>query len=120
VIRQATFKALIESKLEMDKSNLKKDFLEFVPYMGEIAIIHDELGHVVDHIKKVTLARRTRAKEVTLVAKVLDTTLEEAPLEVPAARRLTVIERSSVMEGHRTRVALATSLQVYKRAFTLS
>jgi hypothetical protein len=30
VIRPATLKALIESKLEMDKSELKKDFLEFV------------------------------------------------------------------------------------------
>jgi hypothetical protein len=29
VIRPATLKALIESKLEMDKSELKKDFLEF-------------------------------------------------------------------------------------------
>jgi hypothetical protein len=30
VIRPATLKALIESKLEMDKPELKKDFLEFV------------------------------------------------------------------------------------------
>jgi hypothetical protein len=32
VIRPATLKTLIESKLEMDKSELKKDFLEFVAY----------------------------------------------------------------------------------------
>jgi hypothetical protein len=30
VIKPATLKALIERKLEMDKSELKKDFLEFV------------------------------------------------------------------------------------------
>jgi hypothetical protein len=30
MIKPATLKALIESKLEMDKSELKKDFLEFV------------------------------------------------------------------------------------------
>jgi hypothetical protein len=30
MIRRTTLKALIESKLEMDKSELKKDFLEFV------------------------------------------------------------------------------------------
>jgi hypothetical protein len=33
VIRPATLKALIESKLEIDKSELKKDFLEFVTYL---------------------------------------------------------------------------------------
>jgi hypothetical protein len=43
VIRPATLKALIESKLQMDKSELKKDFLEFVKYLEEMAIIHDEL-----------------------------------------------------------------------------
>jgi hypothetical protein len=48
VIRPATFKALIESKLEMDKSELKKDFLEFVKYLEEMAIIHDEHYHVVE------------------------------------------------------------------------
>jgi hypothetical protein len=41
VIRPATLKALIESKLEMDKSELKKDFLEFVKYFEEMAITHD-------------------------------------------------------------------------------
>jgi hypothetical protein len=48
VIRQATLKALIESKLEMDKSELKKDFLEFVKYLEDMAIIHDEHCHVVE------------------------------------------------------------------------
>jgi hypothetical protein len=33
VIKPATLKALIERKLEMDKSELKKDFLEFVGYL---------------------------------------------------------------------------------------
>jgi hypothetical protein len=51
VIRPATLKALIESKLEMDKSELKKDFLEFVKHLEEMAIIHDEHYHVVEHKK---------------------------------------------------------------------
>jgi hypothetical protein len=51
VIKQATFKVLIESKLEMNKSELKKDFLEFVPYLREMAIIHNEHFHVVEHKK---------------------------------------------------------------------
>jgi hypothetical protein len=51
VIRPATLKALIESKLEMDKSELKKDFLEFFKYLEEIAIIHDEHCHVLEQKK---------------------------------------------------------------------
>jgi hypothetical protein len=51
VIRPATLKALIESKLEMDKSELKKDFLKFVKYLEEMAIIHDEHCHVVEQKK---------------------------------------------------------------------
>jgi anion-transporting ArsA/GET3 family ATPase len=47
VIKPATLKALIESKLELDMSELKKDFLEFVGYMKKMAIIHDEHCHVV-------------------------------------------------------------------------
>jgi hypothetical protein len=51
VIKPATLKALIESKLEMDKSELKKDFLEFVTYLKKMAIIHDEHRHVLEHKK---------------------------------------------------------------------
>jgi hypothetical protein len=51
VIKPATLKALIESKLEMNMSELKKDFLEFVGYSKKIAIIHDEHCHVVEHKK---------------------------------------------------------------------
>jgi hypothetical protein len=51
VIRPTTNKALIESKLEMDKSELKKDFLELVEYLEEMAIIHDEHCHVVEQKK---------------------------------------------------------------------
>jgi hypothetical protein len=51
VTRPATLKALIESKLEMDKSELKKDFLEFVKYLEDMAIIHDEHCHVVEQKK---------------------------------------------------------------------
>jgi hypothetical protein len=51
VIKLATLKALIESRLEMDKSELKKDFLEFVGYLKKMAIIHDEHCHLVEHKK---------------------------------------------------------------------
>jgi hypothetical protein len=51
VIKPATFKALIESKLEMVKSELKKDFLEFFSYLTKMAIIQDEHCHVVEHKK---------------------------------------------------------------------
>jgi hypothetical protein len=53
VIRPATLKSLIESKIEMDKSELKKDFLEFVKYLEDMAItiIHDENCHVVEQKK---------------------------------------------------------------------
>jgi hypothetical protein len=51
VIRPATLKALIESKLEMDKSEIKKDFLEFVKYLEDMAIIHDEHCHAVEQKK---------------------------------------------------------------------
>jgi hypothetical protein len=51
VIRPATLKALIESKLEMDKSELKKGFLEFVKYLEDMAIIHAEHCHVVEQKK---------------------------------------------------------------------
>jgi hypothetical protein len=47
IIKPATLKALIESKLKMNKSELKKDFLEFVGYLKKMAIIHDEHFHVV-------------------------------------------------------------------------
>jgi hypothetical protein len=51
VIRPATLKALIESKLEMGMSELKNDFLEFVDYLKKMAIIHDEHCHVVEQKK---------------------------------------------------------------------
>jgi hypothetical protein len=41
VIKPATLKALIESKLKTDKSELKKDFLEFAACLRKMAIIHD-------------------------------------------------------------------------------
>jgi hypothetical protein len=112
VIRPATLKALIESKLEMDKPELKKDFLEFVEYLEEMAIIHDEYCHVVEQKKtgdSGTKNNGTMAKATTLAAAVLDTTLEEAHMKVPATRRLTVTERSLDMEGRRNRRALESS-----------
>jgi hypothetical protein len=60
--RPATLKALIESKLEMDKSELKKDFLEFVKYLEDMAIIHDEPCHVVEHKKTGDSGMRNNGK----------------------------------------------------------
>jgi hypothetical protein len=51
VITPATLKTLIESKLEMDKSDIKKDLLEFVEYLEKMSIIHDEHCHVVEQKK---------------------------------------------------------------------
>jgi ribosomal protein S17E len=51
VIKPATLKTLIESKLEMYKSELKKDFIEFVAFLEKMAIIHDKHCHVVKHNK---------------------------------------------------------------------
>jgi hypothetical protein len=62
VIRPATLKALVESKLEMDKSELKKDFLEFVKYLENMAIIHDEHCHVVEHKKTGDSGMRNNGK----------------------------------------------------------
>jgi hypothetical protein len=63
VIRPATLKALIERKLEMDKSELKRDFLEFVKYLEDMAIIHDEHGHVVQHKKTGDSGMRNNGKD---------------------------------------------------------
>jgi hypothetical protein len=51
VTKPTTLKALIESKLEMDMSKLKKDFLEFVSYLKKMAIVHDEHCHFVEQKK---------------------------------------------------------------------
>jgi hypothetical protein len=49
------------------------------------------------------------AKATTLAAVVLDTTLEEAHMEVPATRLLTVTDQIPDMEGRRNRRALESS-----------
>jgi hypothetical protein len=48
VFKPATLKALIERKLEMDMSELKKDFLEFVGYLKKMPIMHDDHCHVLE------------------------------------------------------------------------
>jgi hypothetical protein len=48
-LKPATLKTLIKIKLEMDKSELKKDILEFVAYLKKISIVDDEHCHVVKH-----------------------------------------------------------------------
>jgi hypothetical protein len=42
VIKPSILKVLIESKLEMNKSDLRKEVLELVAYLEKMAIIHDE------------------------------------------------------------------------------
>jgi hypothetical protein len=51
MIKPATLKTLVKSKLEMTKSELNKGFPEFYAYLEKMAIIHDKHGHVVDHKK---------------------------------------------------------------------
>jgi hypothetical protein len=109
VIKPATLKALIESKLEMDKSELKKDFLEFVGYLKKMAIKHDEHCHVVEHKKTGDSGMKNSGKAATQAAAALDTTLEEAHMEVPATRLLTMTERSPDREGRWTRRTLESS-----------
>jgi hypothetical protein len=46
----------------MDKSELKKDFLEFVKYLEEMAIIHDEHCHVVEQKKTGDSGTRNNGK----------------------------------------------------------
>jgi hypothetical protein len=60
VVKPTTLKALIESKLEMDKSELK-DFLEFVGYLKKIAIILDE--HCLETHMEVSAIRRLTVTE---------------------------------------------------------
>jgi hypothetical protein len=62
VIKPATLKALIEVKLEMDMSELKKDFLEFLGYVNKMAIIHDEHCHVVEQKKTGDSGMRNNGK----------------------------------------------------------
>jgi hypothetical protein len=49
VKKLATLKAMIESKHEMDNSDLKKDFIESVAYLEKTDMIHDGQGHVCWH-----------------------------------------------------------------------
>jgi hypothetical protein len=109
VIKPDTLKALIESKLEMHKSELKKNFLEFVTYLKKMAIIHDEHCHVVKQKKTGDSGMKNNGKSSDAGSSSLDTTLEEAHIEAQATRRLTVTERSPNMEGRRTRRALECS-----------
>jgi hypothetical protein len=62
VIRPATLKSQIESKLEMDKSEFKKGFLEFIKYLEEMAIIYDEHCHIVEQKKTGDSGMRNNGK----------------------------------------------------------
>jgi hypothetical protein len=44
VIKPTTLKSIVESDLELDKSDLKKDFFKFIEYFEAIAIVHDRHG----------------------------------------------------------------------------
>jgi hypothetical protein len=46
----------------MDKSELKKDFLEFVGYLQKMAIIHDKHCHMVEHKKTGDYGMRNSGK----------------------------------------------------------
>jgi ribosomal protein S17E len=75
-IKPATLKNLIERKLEMNRSDLKKDFLEFNSVLGKIAIVNTKNVTWSITGRWATQARRTRENTTaTLAAEVLDTTL---------------------------------------------
>jgi hypothetical protein len=84
VIKPATLKALIESKLEMDKSELKKKLLEFVYYLKKWLSYTTSIVMLWNIRRLATLASRTLAKAATLAAALLDTNLEEYHMAVPA------------------------------------
>jgi hypothetical protein len=104
VIKPSTVKTLIESKLEMDKSELKKNFLEFVAYLKKMDVIHDEHCHVVDHKEIGGSGTKNMGKNNDAGGQNLKITLD-----VAAIRCLAVIERSPEIKDRRTRVALEIS-----------
>jgi hypothetical protein len=110
VIKSDTLKALIESTQEMDKSDLKKDFLEFDAYLEKMAIIHDDHCHVLDHKKTGDFGTKNMGTNGNAGGRGSGHNPGGIFLEVIAIRRLSAIERSPVMEGRRTRLALESSL----------
>jgi hypothetical protein len=110
VFKPETLKSLIESKLEMDKSDLKKDFLEFGAYLEKMAIIRYDHGHVVDDKNSGDSGTKNVRKYSGNAGRSSGHNPREAALEVAIIRRLTVIERSLVREGCRTREELEISL----------
>jgi hypothetical protein len=85
VIKLATLKALIENKIEMDKSDLKKNFLEFC-CLSEEDCYHIRRARSCgrSYERRATPARRPRTKATTLMADVLSTALNKAHIEVAA------------------------------------
>jgi hypothetical protein len=65
VIKPATLKALIERKQEMDKSELKKDFLELLLISRRWLSYTTSAVMLWNRRRLATLARRTLAKETT-------------------------------------------------------
>jgi hypothetical protein len=91
----------------MDKSELKKNFSEFVAYLKKMAVIHDEHCHVVEH-------KKTGDFGINITGKSSDAGSRSSGRNSGGnthggARRLTGIERSPDMEGRRTRRALENS-----------
>jgi hypothetical protein len=103
VIKPVTLKALIESKLEMDKSELKKNLLEFVGYLKKMAIIHDEHCHVVEHKNTGDSGMKNTDKSSDAGGRSSGHNTGGSSHRSVINRRLTVIERSPDMEGRRTR-----------------
>jgi hypothetical protein len=73
VIKPASFKM---GKLQMDKLYHKKDFGDFVAYLKEMAIIHDEYRLVVDQMKTGDSGTQITGKTAKLAAEVLDRSLD--------------------------------------------
>jgi hypothetical protein len=103
VIRPETLKTLIESKLEMDKSELKKYILEFVAYLKKLPNTHDGHCDFVELKKTGNSGMKNTGKGSVANSRSSGHNSRENSFEVPATRRMTVTERSPDMERRRNR-----------------
>jgi hypothetical protein len=104
-----TLMFLIESRLEMNNSDLKKDFPEFVACLKKMAIIHYEHCHVVEHKETGDSGIKNIGKSSDAGSHSSEQNSGVTHMEMSPICRLTVTERSPDMEGRRTRLALESS-----------
>jgi hypothetical protein len=114
VIEPATLKTLIESKLEMDMSELKKEFLEFVAYLEKMAIIHGEHCHVVEH-EKICDSGLKNTSEISDAGSRRPGHNSGGSSYGGASNKVTVTERSPDITGRWTRMVLESISSTRRR-----